>query len=134
MKVVEKLAGFPQTAPRLSGLALEALGVLETITPDKPVLVVSPEATNVAAVKRAFVAAAKSINRQVDARNGEDGMVLVRLSSSLNTATPRRATSQQEHSSSAIEAEMKRLYVAAGNKEANFGKVSPDARRKLSIS
>jgi len=133
MKIVEKLADFPRSAPRLRGLALEALNLLQEITPDKQVLVVAPETTNVAAAKRAFAAVAKFTGRRVETRNGENGTILVRYSAA-RTLSLGRAKPPQEHLAAAIEAEMKRLYVAAGNKESDFRKLSSDAQRKLSIS
>jgi len=134
MKIVERLSDFPPTAPKLKGLPLEAYNVLETLTPDRPVLVISPDGANVAAVKRAFVSAAKFKGGSVETRNGEGGTILVRFSSSPrgHRTTPARAAI--EHSDADVQAEMKRLYVSAGNKESDFPKLSADAARKLSIS
>lgn len=133
MKVVEQFAGFPQATPQLKGLVLEAHHLLGSVSSDKPVLVVSPEGANVAALKRAFAAAAKARGGSVTARNGENGTVLVRYSATQVRGS-RTYTPRPEHSEAAIEAEMMRLYVGGGNKEADFDKLSSDARRKLSIS
>jgi hypothetical protein len=133
MKVVDKLQDFPKAAPKLKGLRLEAHQLLKTVTSDKPVLVISADGANVAAVKRAFAAAAKARGGSVEAQNGDNGIILVRWS----TGHQRRAGTAKariEHSQNAIEGEMKRLYLAAGNKEADFGKLSDNAKRTLSIS
>jgi hypothetical protein len=134
MKIVEKLPDFPQSAPKLKGLSLEAHDLLQNISPDKPVLVISPEGANVAAVKRAFAAAAKAQGGSVDTRNGENDTILVRWSSSRRTTRPGPARAPIEHSEADIEAEIRRLYASAGNKDSGYAKLSPDARRKLSIS
>lgn len=134
VKVVEKLTEFPATKPKLKGVGLEAHSLLETVTADKPVLVVSPDGANVAAIKRAFVAAAKVRGGSVDTRNGENGTVLVRWSSTARQRRTSAAKPRVQHSDKSIEAEMKRLYLAAGNRETDFSKLSADARRKLSIS
>lgn len=134
MKVIEKLPDFPQTKPKLRGLALEADNLLQSITADKPVLVISPEGANVAAVKRAFAAAAKAQGGSVETRNGENDTILVRFSSSPRATRRGSVKRHIEHSEADIESEMKRLYVAAGNTANDFIKLSPDAQRKLNIS
>ena len=105
MKVVEKLSDFPPSTPKLRGLALEAQSLLQTITRDKPVLVIAPEGANIAALKRAFAVAAKARGQGVETRNGENGTVFVRLSSSrrIHRGAPKPPVS---HSEAAIEAEM----------------------------
>ncbi len=134
MKVVDRLSDFPKAAPKLRGLPLEAHNLLETVRSDKPVLVVSPEGANVAAVKRAFAAAAKLRGGSVVSRNGEDGTILVRYSATARVRGARKSQPRLEHSDAVIETEMKRLYVVAGNREADFDKLSDDAKRKLTIS
>ena len=134
MKVVGTLNSFPERARKLKGLALEAHNLLETVTSDKPVLVVAPEGVNVAAAKRAFGAAAKHRGGSVDTRNGEGGTILVRWAPSGRQTRGASVKARIEHSQAQIETEMKRLHATAGNTAADFVKLSAEGLRKFSIS
>jgi hypothetical protein len=135
MKVVDTLADFP-TKVALRGLQLEAYQLLQTRDTQKPVIKVSPDGQNVAAIKRAFAAAAKVLGGAVETRNAEDGTILVKWSSTPRTRGRRAAASQAtkiQHSRDAIDREVKRLHglkPGAGS----FDSLSADAKRKLEIS
>jgi hypothetical protein len=135
MKVVETLPDFPKKVA-LRGLQFEAYQLLQGSDPQRPVIKVSPDGQNVAAVKRAFAAAAKVLGGSVETRNAEDGTILVRWSSSPRTRG-RRASGNQaakpQHSEEAIDREMKRLHgLKAGS--GSFESLSGEAKRKLEIS
>lgn len=134
MKIVERLPDFPKRVA-LRGLQLEAYQMLQERDPQKPVIKVTTDGQNVAAVKRAFAAAAKFMGGSVEARNGEDGTILVKWSSTPRTrgrrGAPRKAKPQ--HSQEAIEREAKRLHALKPAGGA-FDSLSADAKRKLTIS
>ena len=130
MKIVETLADFPAKPPRLRGLDAEAYELLKAIEKSKPVLRVNPEGQNVGAVKRAFARAAKGLGGSVRSQNAEDGMILVKWSSTQASAT--QATIQ--HSQAAVEAEARRLYVAAGHRESSYDRLTAEAKKKLTTS
>ncbi|HEY8693303.1 MAG TPA: hypothetical protein VIR57_11245 [Chloroflexota bacterium] len=135
MKVVETLADFPKKVA-LRGLQLEAYQLLQNRDAQKPVIQVSPDGQNVAAVKRAFAAAAKVLGGSVEARNGDDGTILVRWSSSPRTRGRRASGSpaaKREHSREAIEREIKRLHGLKGG-SGSVDSLAGDAKRKLEIS
>src|SRR5262249_43158888 len=80
MKIVEKLPDFPKKVA-LRGLQLEAYQLLQNVDPKNPVIKVELDGQNVAAVKRAFAAAAKHIGGAVETRNADEGTILVKWSS-----------------------------------------------------
>src|SRR5579859_601700 len=130
MKIVETMTDFPAEPPRLRGLNAEAYELLKGIDKSKPVLKVNPEGQNVAAVKRAFARAAKELGGSVRSQNAEDGMILVKWS---NTRSGRQTSAPKpkiQHSAAAVEAEAKRLYVAAGHRESSYENLSADAKKK----
>ena len=135
MKVVDTLTDFPKKVA-LRGLQLEAYQLLQTRDTQKPVIKVSPDGQNVAAVKRAFAAAAKVLGGSVETRNADDGTILVKWASSPRTKGKRTAGSQAakpQHSQEAIDREVKRLHglkPGAGSLDSLPG----DAKRKLEIS
>lgn len=135
MKVVDTLTDFPKKVA-LRGLQLEAYQLLQTPDAQKPVIKVSPDGQNVAAVKRAFAAAAKVLGGSVETRNADDGTILVKWASSPRTRG-RRATGSQvakpRHSREAIDREVMRLHgLKPGS--GSIDSLSADARRKLEIS
>ncbi|HLQ33868.1 MAG TPA: hypothetical protein VK457_14380 [Chloroflexota bacterium] len=135
MKVLDRLDDFPKKVA-LRGLQLEAFQLLQNRETKKPVIKVSPEGQNVAAVKRAFAAAAKVLGGSVETRNGDDGTILVKWSSTPRTRRKRGAGPQRakpQHSKEAIEREMKRLHQLKGGSQA-FESLLADAKRKLEIS
>lgn len=134
MKIVERLADFPKRVA-LRGLQLEAYQMLQERDPHKPVIKVSTDGQNVAAVKRAFAAAAKFMGGSVETRNAEDGAILVRWSSSPRTRGRRGAVrkAKPQHSAEAIERESKRLHgLKSGS--GSYEALSKEAKRKLEIS
>ena len=134
MKIVEIMADFPAEPPRLRGLNAEAYQLLKEIDRSKPVLKVNLEGQNAGAVKRAFVRAAKELGGSVRSQNAEEGMILVKWSStrpSRRTGAP-HATSQ--HSDAAVEAEARRLYAAAGHRESSYDRLTAEAKKKLTTS
>jgi len=135
MKITERLPDFPQTKAKLKGLAAEAAQLLETVKQDMPVLKVKLDGANVAAAKRSFVAAAKTLGGSVESRNAEDDHILVKW---LSTPRARRLAQTvraiRDHAPAAVEAEARRLYSIAGNRIDDFVKLSGEARRKLEIS
>src|SRR5262249_2173519 len=110
MKVVERLTEFPKKIA-LRGLQLEAYQLLQNRDGQKPVSKISPDGQNVAAAKRAFAAAAKVLGGSVETRNGEDGTILVRYSSTPRTRGRRAAAGTQrakpQHSQASIDQEMR---------------------------
>ncbi len=134
MKIVEQLEDFPKRVA-LRGLQLEAYQLLQNCDPKKSVLKVSPDGQNVAAVKRAFAAAAKVLGGSVETRNADDGTILVKYSSTPRTRG-RRGTGPQrakpQHSAAAIENEMNRLLSQKGG--GSLSSLSAEERRKLEIS
>jgi len=134
MKIVETLSDFPKKVA-LRGLQLEAYQLLQNRDPQKPVLKVSPDGQNVAAIKRAFAAAAKAMGGSVETRNSEDGAILVKWSSSPRSRGRRGTVAKRakpEHSQAAIEQEARRLHSLKG--AGSFDSLSTDAKRKLQIS
>ncbi|HVA23102.1 MAG TPA: hypothetical protein VMW62_01785 [Chloroflexota bacterium] len=135
MKVVETLADFPKKVA-LRGLQLEAYELLQVRDAQKPVIKVSPDGQNVAAIKRAFAAAAKILGGSVETRNGDDGTILVRWSSSPRTRGRRSTgvqTAKLQHSREAIDLEVKRLHGLKGG-SGSVDSLSADSKRKLEIS
>lgn len=134
MKVVDRLPDFPKKVA-LRGLQLEAYQLLQNRDGQKPVIKVSPDGQNVAAVKRAFAAAAKVLGGSVETRNGEDGTILVKWSSTQRTRGHRGSGVQRakpQHSADAIDQEMRRLHGLKGS--GAFDNLSTEAKRKLEIS
>ena len=134
MKVVDTLPDFPKKVA-LRGLQLEAFQLLQSRDPHKPVIKVSPDGQNVAAIKRAFAAAAKVLGGSVETRNGDDGTILVRWSASPRVRGRRGsgAKAKPQHSQDAINKEMRRLHgLKPGS--GSFESLAGDARRKLEIS
>jgi hypothetical protein len=136
MKVVEQLPEFPKKIA-LRGLQLEAYQLLQNQDAQKPVVRVSPDGQNVAAVKRAFAAAAKVLGGSVETRNGEDGTILVKWSSSPRVRGRRGASTgvakaKLQHSNEAVEAEARRLHGLKGS--GSYDSLSAGAKRKLDIS
>src|SRR5581483_4552678 len=132
MKVVDKLPDFPKKVA-LRGLQLEAYQLLQGVDPKNPVIKVEPDGQNVAAVKRAFAAAAKHLGGGVETRNAEDGTILVKWSN-----TPRAgrrggaAKPKPQHSAEAIDKEARRLHGLKGS--GSYDSLSAEAKRKLQIS
>src|SRR5690348_2311195 len=110
MKVVGSLPAFPAKQPVLRGTNLEAFQLLKTSDKAKPVLKVDPEGQSVAAGKRAFARAAKELGGTARTLNADDGTILVRLDVGAGRPARTRAKVHPEHSTAAIEAEMKQLY------------------------
>ncbi|HLG69602.1 MAG TPA: hypothetical protein VK009_04170 [Chloroflexota bacterium] len=134
MKVVDQLTEFPKKVA-LRGLQLEAYQLLQNRDAQKPIIKVSPDGQNVAAVKRAFAAAAKVLGGSVETRNGEDGTILVKYSSTPRTRARRgtaTARPKPQHSAAAVEQEMRRLHGLKGG--GSFDSLSAEAKRKLEIS
>jgi len=138
MKIVERLADFPKNPKKIAlrGLQLEAYQLLQNRDPQKPVIKVAPDGQHVAAVKRAFAAAAKVLGGSVETRNAEDGSIMVKWSSSLRTRG-RRAGAQRkakpQHSAEAVEGEAKRLHSLQGS-GGSYESLPAEAKRKLHIS
>jgi hypothetical protein len=135
MKVVETLPDFPKKVA-LRGLQLEAYQVLQNRDAQKPVIKVSPDGKNVAAIKRAFAAAAKVLGGSVETRNAEDGAILVKWSSGPRTKGRRSgaaSAAKPQHSREAIEAEMKRLHGIKGG-SGSHASLPAEEKRKLEIS
>src|SRR5690349_2256582 len=109
MKVIDTLPDFPSKEPTLRGLNLEAYTLLQKVDKSRPVLKINPEGQNVAAVKRAFARAAKELGMSVRNQNGDDGTIFVRLDGPTRRAGTTRPKVHPNHSTAAIEAEMKRL-------------------------
>jgi hypothetical protein len=133
MKIVERLPDFPKRIA-LRGLQLEAYQMLQERDAHNPVIRVSPDGQNVAAVKRAFAAAAKFMGGSVDTRNGDDGTILVKWSSIARAKGRRSAVrkAKPQHSQEAIEREAKRLHDIKGS--GSYDSLAADAKRKLMIS
>lgn len=135
MKVVDTLPDFPKKVA-LRGLQLEAYQMLQSRDTHKPVIKVSPDGQNVAAVKRAFAAAAKVLGGSVETRNADDGTILVRWSASPRVRGRRgsgSAKAKPQHSQDAINKEMRRLHgLKPGS--GSFESMAGDERRKLEIS
>jgi len=135
MKIIDRLDDFPKKIT-LRGLQLEAFQLLQNREPRKPVIKISPEGQNVAAVKRAFAAAAKVLGGSVETRNADDGTILVKWSSTPRTRRKRGTGPQRvkpQHSKEAIEREAKRLHSQKGG-GGSYESLSADAKRKLEIS
>jgi hypothetical protein len=133
MKIVDRMVDFPKRIA-LRGLQLEAYQVLQDRDPHKPVIKVATEGQNVAAVKRAFAAAAKFMGGSVETRNAEDGAILVKWSSSPRVRGRRGAArkAKPQHSPEAIEREARRLHALKGS--GTYESLSAEAKRKLTIS
>ena len=134
MKVVEKLPEFPKKIA-LRGLQLEAYQLLQNQDRQNPVIRISPDGQNVAAIKRAFAAAAKVLGGSAETRNGEDGTILVKWSSTPRVRGRRGSGTQKakvEHSQDAVEREAKRLHALKGS--GAYESLSAEAKRKLNIS
>jgi hypothetical protein len=133
MRIVERLPDFPKRVV-LRGLQLEAYQMLQERDARNPVLKISIDGQNVAAVKRAFAAAAKFMGGSVETRNAEDGTILVKWSSTSRTRGRGGAVrkAKPQHSDDAIEREAKRLHEQKGG--GSYDSLSADARRKLTIS
>ncbi|MBV9121176.1 MAG: hypothetical protein JOZ39_10750 [Chloroflexi bacterium] len=133
MKIVEHLTDFPKKIA-LRGLQLEAYQTLQSIDPSKPVIKIAPDGQNVAAIKRAFSAAAKALNGSVETRNADDGMVLVKWSSSPSTR--RRSGAAQrvrvQHTAADVDREARRLHGLKGG--GSYESLSHELKRKLEIS
>jgi hypothetical protein len=99
------------------------------------VIRVSPDGQNVAAIKRAFAAAAKVLNGSVETRNGEDGTILVKWSSSPRVRGRRGAGAQKtkpQHSEADVDREARRLHSLKSSD--SYESLPADERRKLNIS
>ena len=134
MKIVETLPDFPKKVA-LRGLQLEAYQLLQGADKQKPVIKVSPDGQNVAAIKRAFAAAAKVLGGSVETRNGEDGTILVKWSASPRVRGRRgsgAAKAKPQHSQADIDKEARRLHGLKGG--GSYESLSADAKRKLQIS
>ena len=135
MKVVDTLPDFPKKVA-LRGLQLEAYQLLQSRDAQKPVIKVAPDGQNVAAIKRAFAAAAKVLGGAVETRNADDGGILVKWLSSPRTRGRRNAGAQAAkpaHSRDAINSEMKRLHGIKGA-SGSVDSLPAEERRKLEIS
>jgi hypothetical protein len=134
MKVVERLADFPKKIA-LRGLQLEAYQLLQGRDPQKPVIKVSPDGQNVAAVKRAFAVAAKVMGGSVETRNADDGSILVKWSSSPRTRRRRGSVqrSKPQHSREAVDREARRLHSLKAD-AGPYESISTEEKRKLEIS
>jgi len=136
MKIVEILSDFPKKVA-LRGLQLEAYQALQNVDPAKPVIKIDPDGQNVAALKRAFAAAAKALNGSVETRNAEDGAILVKWSLSPRSRGKRGAGAAQrpkpQHSAGDVEHEARRLHALKPGGGAYEG-LSAEAKRKLQIS
>ena len=131
MKVLEKLSEFPEVKPKLKGLAAEALSHLQAVKRDLPVLKVQLEGENVAAVKRAFTAAAKHMKGAVESRTAEGNTILVKwLAEGRARRVRGTGPAKIEHTAEAIAAEVKRLWDSKGVK----GSPSATDKRKLEVS
>jgi len=135
MKIVDRLPDFPKKVA-LRGLQLEAYQLLQNVDQSKPVIKIEPDGQNVAAVKRAFSAAAKALKGSVETRNAEDGGILVKWSNSPSTRGRRSAGSAPRakitHSDADVEREARRLHGVKGS--GSYESLSPEAKRKLHIS
>jgi hypothetical protein len=134
MKVVEQMPEFPKKVA-LRGLQLEAYQLLQSRDPHKPVMKVTPDGQNVAAVKRAFAAAAKLLGGSVETRNGEDGTILVKWSAAPRARGRRgagAAKAKVQHSAADVEREARRLHGLSGS--GAYESLSAEAKRKLDIS
>ena len=133
MKIVERLSDFPKRVA-LRGLQLEAYQLLQERDAQKPVLKVAVNGENVAAVKRAFAAAAKFMGGSVETRNADDGAIFVKWSSTPRVRGPRGAARKAKtvHSQEAVEREAKRLHSAKGS--GSYESLSQEAKRRLMIS
>jgi len=136
MKIVETLPDFPKKVA-LRGLQLEAYQALQNVDPAKPVIKIDPAGQNVAALKRAFAAAAKALNGSVETRNADDGGILVKWSSSPRARGKRGAGGAQrakpQHSEGDVEREARRLHALKAGGGA-YESLPADAKRKLNIS
>ncbi len=136
MRVLEKLANFPEKRPSLRGLSLEAYQLLQDIDRARPVLKVAPEGQNVAAIKRAFTAAAKVLGGSVLTQNADDGTILVKWSSTPRVRKRQAAAAaspKPQHSEEAIEKEAERLSTLQGE-SGGYAKQPDEVKRKLRIS
>ena len=137
MKIVETLPDFPKKVA-LRGLQLEAYQALQNVDPAKPVVKIAPDGQNVAAVKRAFVAAAKALNGSVETRNADDGAILVKWSPTPSIRGRRgagvaAAKPRKEHSEADIDKEVRRLFALKPSGGSYEG-LSDELKRKLRIS
>lgn len=136
MKIVEALPDFPKKV-NLKGVQLEAYQMLQNADPQKPVIKIAPDGQNVAALKRAFAAAAKVLGGSVETRNGDDGTIFVRWSASPSAHGRRGEGSAQRgtatHSEEAVQREARRLWQQKGG-QGSFESEPDEARRKLLIS
>lgn len=115
---------------------MEAFQVLQNREPRRRVMKVSLDGQNVAAVKRAFAAAAKLLGGTVETRNAEEGSIFVKWSSSPRTRGRRsggQGSAKTQHSAEAIQREMKRLHGLKGGTGSVDG-LPAEAKRKLEIS
>ena len=135
MKIVDRLPDFPKKVA-LRGLQLEAYQALQNIDQSKPVIKIEPDGQNVAAIKRAFAAAAKALNGSVETRNADDGAILVKWSATPSTRGRRSANPARprlQHSDADVEREAQRLHSQKGT-TGSYAGLSDDAKRKLRIS
>lgn len=135
MKIVEQLSEFPKKIA-LRGLQLEAFQALQNMDKSKPVIKIAPDGQNVAAIKRAFAAAAKVLGGSVETRNGEDGTILAKWSPTPSTRGRKGAGASKArvaHSDAAVTAEMERLWKTKGSTGILAGQ-SAEVKRKLTIS
>ncbi|HEU0168221.1 MAG TPA: hypothetical protein VFS62_10620 [Chloroflexota bacterium] len=136
MKIVETLSDFPKKVA-LRGLQLEAYQALQNVDISKPVIKIAPDGQNVAAVKRAFAAAAKALNGSVETRNAEDGAILVKWSPTPSTRGRRGSGGavkpHKEHSEADVDKEARRLFAIKPS-GASFEGLPDGAKRKLRIS
>lgn len=136
MKIVDRLSDFPKKVA-LRGLQLEAYQALQNVDTSKPVIKVEPDGQNVAAIKRAFAAAAKALDGSVETRNAEDGGILVKWSATPSSRGRRGASAAQraktQHSDEDVEREARRLHGLKGA-SGSYETQPDDAKRKLRIS
>jgi hypothetical protein len=134
MKIVGALPDFPKKVA-LRGLQLEAYQALQNADTKNPVIKVSPDGQNVAAVKRAFAAAAKHLGGSVETRNAEDGTILVKWSTTPRGRGRRSAgtaRAKPQHSEAEVDKEARRLHGLKGS--GSYDSLSAEAKRKLQIS
>lgn len=136
MKIIDRLSDFPKKVA-LRGLQFEAYQALQNVDPDKPVIKIEPDGQNVAAIKRAFAAAAKALDGSVETRNGDEGAILVKWSPTPSMRGRRAAgagqRSKADHSEEEVEREARRLFGQKGGAGA-YESQNEEAQRKLRIS
>lgn len=135
MKVVETLDDFPAKVA-LRGLQLEAYQILQSADKQKPVMKVTLDGQNAAAVKRAFVAAAKALGGSVETRNSDGDAVLVRWSQKPSIGRRGSGTlrARLEHAEADIMAEIRRLWVEKGRSLTALDSADETTKRKMRTS